>query len=92
MAGGAGPRSRARLPSIKDPRLRNTLKLLPPPTVVPPQLIVDEFGEKLIEELDYLQEARNCQDFYDNFAGDPLVKIPKVRRAPTAAGARGGRA
>ena len=53
---------------------------------------MDEFGEKLIEELDYLQEARNCQDFYDNFAGDPLVKIPKVRRAPTAAGARGGRA
>lgn len=25
------------------------------------QLIVDEFGEKLLEELDYLQEARNIQ-------------------------------
>lgn len=29
------------------------------------QLIVDEFGEKLLEELDYLQEARNIQvDFF----------------------------
>jgi hypothetical protein len=100
---------------------------------------VDEFGEKLLEELDYVQEARNIQvgpiwrlaarigcqewccglpasmrhrrgpvvaacpacwggtltrhcypplppalscpqDFYANFEGDPLVKIPWVRR------------
>lgn len=26
-----------------------------------PELIVDEFGEKLLEELDYTQEARNIQ-------------------------------
>lgn len=44
------------------------------------QLIVDEFGEKLLEELDYLQEARNIQDFYRNFSNDPKVKIPWVRR------------
>jgi hypothetical protein len=25
------------------------------------ELIVDEFGEKLLEELDYVQEARNIQ-------------------------------
>lgn len=25
------------------------------------ELIVDEFGEKLLEELDYFQEARNIQ-------------------------------
>ena len=30
-------------------------------------LIVDEFGEKLMEELDYSLEARNIQDFYANF-------------------------
>ncbi|KAK3263025.1 hypothetical protein CYMTET_28147 [Cymbomonas tetramitiformis] len=41
------------------------------------QLIVDEFGQKLLEELDYMQECRNIQDFYDNFKGDPFVKIPK---------------
>lgn len=43
-------------------------------------LIVDEFGEKLMEELDYELEARNIQDFHTNFDGDPLVKIPWVRR------------
>ncbi|KAK9804231.1 hypothetical protein WJX72_002551 [[Myrmecia] bisecta] len=44
------------------------------------QLIVDEFGEKLLEECDYLQEARNIEDFYRNFRNDPKVKIPWVRR------------
>jgi predicted unusual protein kinase regulating ubiquinone biosynthesis (AarF/ABC1/UbiB family) len=44
------------------------------------ELIVDEFGEKLLEELDYVQEARNAEDFRANFAGDPMVKIPWVRR------------
>jgi len=44
------------------------------------ELIVDEFGEKLLEELDYVQEARNIEDFGANFKGDPLVKIPWVRR------------
>lgn len=43
------------------------------------QLIVDEFGEKLLEELDYRQEMRNIQEFYANFEGDPNVKIPWVR-------------
>jgi predicted unusual protein kinase regulating ubiquinone biosynthesis (AarF/ABC1/UbiB family) len=44
------------------------------------ELIVDEFGEKLLEELDYVQEARNIEDFGANFAGDAAVKIPWVRR------------
>jgi len=43
------------------------------------QLIVDEFGEKLLEELDYQQEMRNIKDFAANFEGDPNVKIPWVR-------------
>merc|ERR1712176_1546522 len=42
-------------------------------------LIVDEFAEKVLEELDYVQEARNIQDFYNNFRGDNYVKIPWVR-------------
>ena len=40
-------------------------------------LIVDEFGEKLLEELDYVQEGRNLTEFYENFRDDPIVKIPK---------------
>lgn len=43
-------------------------------------LILDEFGTKLLEELDYELEARNIQDFYNNFLDDPLVKIPWVRK------------
>lgn len=43
------------------------------------ELVVDEFGEKILEELDYTQEARNITDFGANFAGDPYVKIPWVR-------------
>ncbi|TQD83791.1 hypothetical protein C1H46_030672 [Malus baccata] len=42
------------------------------------ELIVDEFGEKLLEELDYTLEARNIEDFLLNFEGDPTVKIPLV--------------
>ncbi|KAI8109566.1 hypothetical protein M9434_000848 [Picochlorum sp. BPE23] len=44
------------------------------------ELIVDEFGEKLLEELDYVQEARNLEDFRSNFMNDDYVKIPWVRR------------
>ena len=49
------------------------------------QLIVDEFGEKLLEELDYVQEGRNLSEFYANFYGDAVVKIPKF--FPEASGA-----
>ncbi|KMT17724.1 hypothetical protein BVRB_2g034760 [Beta vulgaris subsp. vulgaris] len=42
------------------------------------ELIVDEFGEKLLEELDYNLEARNIEDFLENFKDDPTVKIPNV--------------
>lgn len=44
------------------------------------ELIVDEFGEKLLDELDYRQEARNIQSFYENFLDDPTVKIPLCYR------------
>lgn len=42
------------------------------------ELIVDEFGEKLLEELDYTLEALNIEDFIENFKNDPTVKIPQV--------------
>ncbi len=43
-------------------------------------LIVDEFGEKLFEEINYNNEADNAEKFARNFAGDPDVKIPEIYR------------
>lgn len=41
-------------------------------------LIVDEFGIKLFEEIDYLNEGRNAEKFAENFHGDPEVKVPVI--------------
>lgn len=41
-------------------------------------LIVDEFGTKLFEEIDYLNEARNAEKFASNFRDDPDVKVPAI--------------
>lgn len=41
-------------------------------------LIVDEFGIKLFEEIDYHNEGKNAEKFAANFAGDPLVKVPVI--------------
>ncbi|MEM1250825.1 MAG: AarF/ABC1/UbiB kinase family protein [Cyanobacteria bacterium P01_H01_bin.21] len=41
-------------------------------------LIVDEFGSKLFEEIDYLNEGRNAEAFAANFADDSRVKVPAI--------------
>ncbi|BAZ38170.1 hypothetical protein NIES4101_41060 [Calothrix sp. NIES-4101] len=41
-------------------------------------LIVDEFGTKLFEEIDYLNEARNAEKFANNFRNDLKVKVPAI--------------
>lgn len=41
-------------------------------------LIVDEFGTKLFEEIDYLNEGRNAEKFAANFQNDPTVKVPSI--------------
>lgn len=41
-------------------------------------LIVDEFGIKLFEEIDYENEGRNAERFAKNFATDPTVKVPLI--------------
>lgn len=41
-------------------------------------LIVDEFGTKLFEEVDYLNEGRNAEQFASNFAENPNVKVPAI--------------
>lgn len=39
---------------------------------------VDEFGSKLFEEIDYLNEGRNCERFAGYFESDPDVYVPKI--------------
>jgi predicted unusual protein kinase regulating ubiquinone biosynthesis (AarF/ABC1/UbiB family) len=41
-------------------------------------LIVDEFGTKLFEEIDYLNEGRNAEKFATNFRDDLTVKVPSI--------------
>ncbi|BAQ66651.1 AarF/ABC1/UbiB kinase family protein [Geminocystis sp. NIES-3709] len=41
-------------------------------------LIVDEFGTKLFEEIDYINEGRNAEKFATNFLGDDEVKVPCI--------------
>ena len=41
-------------------------------------LIVDEFGTKLFEEVDYVNEGHNAERFAANFQDEPLVKVPAI--------------
>lgn len=41
-------------------------------------VILDEFGVKLFEEIDYINEGRNAEKFAANFIDDPTVKVPIV--------------
>ncbi len=41
-------------------------------------MIVDEFGTKLFEEIDYLNEGRNAELFAANFQNDPRIKVPAI--------------
>ncbi len=41
-------------------------------------IVVDEFGSKLFEEIDYENEGRNAEKFAANFQDDPGVKVPSI--------------
>ncbi|MDJ0727170.1 MAG: AarF/ABC1/UbiB kinase family protein [Prochloraceae cyanobacterium] len=41
-------------------------------------LIVDEFGTKLFEEINYINEGKNAEKFAVNFGEDPEVKVPRI--------------
>jgi predicted unusual protein kinase regulating ubiquinone biosynthesis (AarF/ABC1/UbiB family) len=41
-------------------------------------MIVDEFGTKLFEEIDYQNEGRNAEQFACNFQDSPEVKVPAI--------------
>jgi predicted unusual protein kinase regulating ubiquinone biosynthesis (AarF/ABC1/UbiB family) len=42
------------------------------------RLVVDEFGTKLFEEIDYVNEGRNAERFAANFQDDPTIKVPSI--------------
>lgn len=42
------------------------------------RLVVDEFGTKLFEEIDYVNEGRNAEKFAANFQDDPTIKVPSI--------------
>ncbi len=42
--------------------------------------VVDEFGTKLFEEIDYENEASNAERFAANFEADESVKVPEIYR------------
>lgn len=44
-------------------------------------LIVDEFGTKLFEEIDYINEGQNAERFAENFKDYPEVKVPGIHWA-----------
>jgi predicted unusual protein kinase regulating ubiquinone biosynthesis (AarF/ABC1/UbiB family) len=41
-------------------------------------IVVDEFGTKLFEEIDYQHEGLNAEKFAANFQDDPTVKVPSI--------------
>ncbi len=41
-------------------------------------LVVDEFGVKLFEEIDYMNEGRNAEHFARNFQDSTEVKVPAI--------------
>ena len=43
-------------------------------------LLIKEFADGVLAELDYEQEAGNAERFATNFARDPAVRIPRVYR------------
>ncbi len=47
---------------------------------VDPRALVDEFARSIRLELDYSHEARNAEQFFENFARDSRVVVPRVVR------------
>jgi predicted unusual protein kinase regulating ubiquinone biosynthesis (AarF/ABC1/UbiB family) len=43
--------------------------------------LLKEFASTLHEEIDYILEANNAEIFYENFADDPDVHVPRVVRS-----------
>jgi ubiquinone biosynthesis protein len=41
-------------------------------------MAIQEFSRLLLEELNYIQEARNAEQFSKNFTGDQRIVVPKV--------------
>jgi predicted unusual protein kinase regulating ubiquinone biosynthesis (AarF/ABC1/UbiB family) len=46
-------------------------------------VLYEEFSRILHEELNYIHEGRNAEQFYRNFSGDPKIVVPRVVWAGT---------
>ncbi len=40
--------------------------------------LLNELRQSTLEELDYLREGKNAEQFSENFANDPVILVPKV--------------
>ncbi|MCU1490482.1 MAG: AarF/ABC1/UbiB kinase family protein, partial [Acidimicrobiaceae bacterium] len=45
---------------------------------IDPKMVVEEIGERVVEELDYRIEAANQQEFHSRYEGHPFIHIPAV--------------
>jgi ubiquinone biosynthesis protein len=53
-------------------------RYLPESRFFNPKGIVEEFSRTIKKELNFVEEARNCNRFRNNFEGSPDIYIPKV--------------
>jgi predicted unusual protein kinase regulating ubiquinone biosynthesis (AarF/ABC1/UbiB family) len=42
------------------------------------EAVIDEFGTKLFEEIDYINEGKNAERFARYFQDDPKIKVPTI--------------
>ncbi len=52
---------------------------VPESTAFKPVLLVEEFEEVLLREMDYVNEAASTARFYQTFEADPYISTPQVR-------------
>src|SRR5688572_12337799 len=83
---------------VQRPRIRATIerdldllyflarvieRAIPESKIYSPVGLVSEFDKAIMAELDYTVEADNAERFARNFAGNPIVRFPKVYRGAT---------
>jgi ubiquinone biosynthesis protein len=54
--------------------------------ILRPVMVVEEFGQTVRREIDFIAEASNTQRFHEAFAGDPHIRVPQVLWNLTRAG------
>ncbi len=57
---------------------------IPEAKIYSPVGLVQQFDRSIMQELNFLIEAENCEKFAANFANDPAIRFPKVYRQATS--------